>query len=149
MSLTRNADLRLYHVSHTFAEVGRLLSRLLAQGGSLGNRDRRLLREASTTCGQLVRCLTGPSDDLEMVEVAGSLAEVVQPIFSRPLLVEQLFRAQDALAMLVDSAPGLERVTVAPGQLAWLQEFLSECCLMLLRDLAKRQMRHHPYAVGS
>lgn len=142
-------DQRLYRLSHTWAEVGRVLHRLLAQGASLGNRDRRVLREASDACAQLVRCLTGPSDDLEMVQVAARLSEVVQPMVSRPLLVEQLFRAQDALAMLVDSQPGLERLAVAPGQLAWLQEFLSECCLMLLRDLANRQLRHHPYAVGS
>lgn len=144
-----NPDQRLYRLSHTWAEVGRVLHRLLAQGASLGNRDRRVLREASDACAQLVRCLTGPSDDLEMVQVAARLSEVVQPMVSRPLLVEQLFRAQDALATLVDSQPGLERLAVAPGQLAWLQEFLSECCLMLLRDLANRQLRHHPYAVGS
>jgi hypothetical protein len=144
-----NPDQRLYRLSHTWAEVGRVLHRLLAQGASLGNRDRRVLREASEACAQLVRCLTGPSDDLEMVQVAARLSEVVQPMVSRPLLVEQLFRAQDALATLVDSQPGLERLAVAPGQLAWLQEFLSECCLMLLRDLANRQLRHHPYAVGS
>jgi hypothetical protein len=70
-------------------------------------------------------------------------------MYSRPLLAEQLFRANDALTTLIESPPGLERVTVAPEQLAWLQEFLSECCLALLRDLANRQMRHHPYAVGS
>ena len=142
-------DQRLYRLSHTWAEVGRVLHRLSAQGASLGNRDRRVLREASHACAGLLRCLTGPSDDLEMVQVAARLSEVVQPMVSRPLLVEQLFRAQDALATLVDSQPGLERLAVAPGQLAWLQEFLSECCLMLLRDLANRQLRHHPYAVGS
>lgn len=144
-----NADWRLYHTSDAWAASARTLRRLVAQGGSLGNRDRRGLRESAGACAQLVRCLTGPSDDLEGVWVAARLSEVVQPMYSRPLLVEQLFRANDALTTLIESPPGLERVTVAPEQLAWLQEFLSECCLALLRDLANRQMRHHPYAVGS
>lgn len=144
-----NADLRIYAMGDTWAEASRALQRLLSQGGSLGNRDRRTLRDASADCARLVRCLSGPSDDLEMVQVAARLAEVVQPMYSRPLLAEQLFRAHDALTTLLVSPRGLERVAVTPGQLAWLQEFLSECCLLLLRDLARSQLRHHPYAVGS
>jgi hypothetical protein len=89
-------------------------------------------------------CLSSPGGEHELTTVAARLSEVVQPMVSRPLLLEQLFRAQDALAMLVASQPGLERVAVAPGQIAWLQEFLSECCLALLRDLATSHLGHHP-----
>ena len=143
------ADEQAYAVSDAWAESARLLNRLLVSGASLGNRDRRTLRASANACGRLVRCLRGPSDDLEMVQLAARLSEVVQPMYSRPLLVEQLFRAQDALSTLQASPRGLERVAVAPEQLSWLQAFLSECCLLLLRDLASRQRRHHPYIVGS
>lgn len=144
-----SADLQLYHVSQVWAEAAQLLSRLQAQGGSLGNRDRRTLREAGSLCGIMVVCLTAPGGEHELTTVAARLSEVVQPMVSRPLLVEQLFRAQDALAMLVASQPGLERVAMAPAQMAWLQEFLSECCLALLRDLASSQLRRHPSTLGS
>jgi len=139
----------VYQVSLKLSEAERCLARLSQRGGSLGNRDRRTLREAIATCRSLSQCLTGPSDDLAMVRVAAALVEVVQPMVSRPLLVEHLARVQDLLAVLVNAEPELEKVLVPPGQMAWLQEFLSECCLMLLRDLATRQLRRHALAVGS
>lgn len=143
------ADMLVYQVSQSWAETGHLLTRLLQQGASLGNRERRTVRESAAFCEKLVRILTGPSEDLPMVEVAAALLEVVQPMYSRPLLVEHLAQAQDALARLQAVEPGLETTVLAPEQLAWLQEFLSECCLLLLRDLATRQLRHHAIAVGS
>jgi hypothetical protein len=136
-------------MSQTWTEASRLLARITQQGASLGNRDRRLLREACTHCDTMVRCLTGPTDDLAAVEVATVLVEVVQPIYSRPLLVEHLSRAQSYLSLLSQCEPGLEQVSLNPAQYAWLQEFLSDCCLMLLRDLATRQFRQHALAVGS
>jgi hypothetical protein len=139
----------VYQVSLSWSDAERCLVRLAQQGGSLGNRDRRILRQAISTCHQLAACLTGPSDDLAMVRVAGALVEVVQPMVSRPLLVEHLVRAQELLELLLAAEPELERVALAPAQLAWLQEFLSDCCLMLLRDLATRQLRRHALAVGS
>lgn len=144
-----NVEMRMYRLGEAWAASARLLRRLSVQGASMGNRDRRTLRESASACAELVRALTSPSDELETVRVAARLSEVVQPMYSRPLLVEQLFRANDALSTLIESPRGLERVAVAPEQMAWLQEFLSECCLALLRDLANRQLRHHPYAVGS
>lgn len=144
-----NADLMVYQISQTWAESGRLLSRLAQCGASLGNRERRTLREAAGLCDRLVRTLTGPSDQLEMVEVARSLLDVVQPMYSRPLLVEQLARSQAYLSVIAQGEPGMETLALEPAQLAWLQEFLSECCLLLLRDLATRQLRHHALAVGS
>ena len=144
-----SADFQLYHVGRTFSDAARILGKLSALGATLGNRDRRTLRDASAMCQGLLTALTAPAAGAEMARVAARLSEVVQPMVSRPLLAEQLFRAHDALATLVESQPGLERLAVAPGQLSWLQEFLSECCLMLLRDLASSQLRHPPYAVGS
>ena len=142
-------DLQVYQVSQNWAETARTLTRLLQSGGTLGNRDRRMLREAHGFCRTLVAALTGPTDDLAMVQVASTLLEVVQQVYSRPLLVEHLARSQDILALLLASEAGMETVAVTPFQLAWLQEFLSECCLMLLRELATRQIKHHALAVGS
>lgn len=143
------ADLHVYRISQTWAEAAQLLTRLLGAGASLGNRDRRLLRQAHADLRALFASLTGPSHDLTAVEVAATLLEVVQPVYSRSLLVEHLARAQDVLALLLASEAGLEKVAVAPAQLAWLQEFLSECCLMLLRTLATRHLKPQAMAVGS
>lgn len=143
------AEIKVYEMSQTWTEASQLVARVTQRGASLGNRDRRLLREACAHLDAMVRCLTGPSDDLLSVEVATVLVEVVQPIYSRPLLVEHLSRAQSYLSLLASSQPELEQVTLNPAQFAWLQEFLSDCCLMLLRDLATRQFRRHALAVGS
>ncbi|MDB5095817.1 MAG: hypothetical protein JWM80_238 [Cyanobacteria bacterium RYN_339] len=139
----------VYQVSLHWSDAERCLVRLKQQGGSLGNRDRRALRTAITTCQALTQCLRGPSDDLAMVRVAAALVEVVQPMVSRPLLVEHLVRAQELMEHLLVAEPELETIAVGPAQLAWLQEFLSDCCLMLLRDLATRQLRREALAVGS
>jgi len=143
------ADLQVYRISQSWAEAAQLLTRMLTSGASLGNRDRRSLRQAHGELRGLLASLTGPSHDLLVVEVASTLLEVVQPVYSRSLLVEHLARAQDVLALLLASETGLEKVTVAPAQLAWLQEFLSECCLMLLRSLATRHLKRQAMAVGS
>lgn len=145
----RGADFRVYDITQTWADAARLVAKVTQQGASLGHRDRRLLREGAQACDAMVRCLTGPSDDLPAVEVATVLVEVVQPIYSRPLLVEHLTRAQSYMSLLASSEPELEQVSLNPAQFAWLQEFLSDCCLMLLRDLATRQFRRHALAVGS
>jgi hypothetical protein len=139
----------VYSISLYWSDAERALARLSHRGGSLGNRERRALRQASLTCKALTQCLSGPSDDLAMVRVAGALVEVVQPMVSRPLLVEHLTRAQELLEGLLASEPELETVAFSPARLAWLQEFLSDCCLALLRDLATRQLRQHALAVGS
>jgi hypothetical protein len=139
----------VYSVSLIWSDAERALVRLCQRGGSLGNRERRALRQAITICKTLTQCLSGPSDDLAMVRVAVALVEVVQPMVNRPLLVEHLRRAQELLEGLLASEPELELVAFPPAQLAWLQEFLSDCCLALLRDLATRQLRQHALAVGS
>lgn len=144
-----STETSIYQVSLSWSDAERAIARLTQQGGSLGNRDRRAARHAAGTCRALAACLSGPSDDLAMVRVAGRLVEVVQPMVSRTLLVEHLTRAQELLERLVASEPELERVALLPSQLAWLQEFLSDCCLSLLRDLATRQQRQHVLAVGS
>jgi hypothetical protein len=84
-----------------------------------------------------------------MVRVAGALVEVVQPMVSRSLLVEHLVRAQELMEILLAAEPELETIALGPAQLAWLQEFLSDCCLSLLRDLATRQLGREALAVGS
>lgn len=139
----------VYQVSLGLSDAERILARVSQQGASLGNRERRALRQALATCRSLAHCLSGPTDDLAMVRVAAALVEVVQPMPSRPLLVAHLTRAQELLELLLASEPQLETVTLSPSQLAWLQEFLSDCCLALLRDLATRQLRQHALAVGS
>jgi nitric oxide synthase oxygenase domain/subunit len=139
----------VYQVSLHWSDAERCVARLTQQGGSLGNRDRRALRTAINTCHAVSQCLRGPSDDLEMVRVAGALVEVVQPMVSRSLLVEHLVRAQELMEILLAAEPELETIALGPAQLAWLQEFLSDCCLSLLRDLATRQLGREALAVGS
>lgn len=148
-AMPNSAEHKVYEMSQTWTDASLLVGRVTQQGASLGHRDRRLLREACSYLDGMVRCLTGPSDDLPTVEVATVLVEVVQPIYSRPLLVEHLTRAQSYLSLLASCEPELEQVSLLPAQFAWLQEFLSDCCLMLLRDLATRQFRQHALAVGS
>ena len=143
-------EVQVYQVSLTLSDAERVLARLGQQGGSLGNRERRALRQASATCLAMAMPTAGAPVDLATVRVAERLAKVVQPMVSRPLLVEHLTRAGDLMERLLASQPELEKVAVPPAQLAWLQEFLSDCCLALLRDLATRQLdRPAALALGS
>ncbi len=139
----------VFQTSMAWSDAERALAHLRQRGGSLGNRERIAVRRARDLCATLARCLAGPSDDLAMVKVAGLLAEVVQPMIGRPLLVEHLQRASALLGGLAAAEPELELVALAPAHLAWLQEFLSDCCLALLRDLATRQNRRPALALGS
>jgi hypothetical protein len=63
--------------------------------------------------------------------------------------VEHLGRAQALLETLVHAEPELEKVVIHPAQLAWLVEFLSACCLAMLRVLATRRAGPHDLAFGS
>ena len=151
MTIPKTTETLVYQVSLSLSDAERALARLTQQGGSLGNRERRSLRQAIARCQALSDCLTCDSDGngegLERVAIA--LVKVVQPMMSRPLLVEHLARAQHLLEQLCASEPELETVALPPALLAWLQEFLSDCCLALLRDLATRQLRQQALAVGS
>lgn len=118
-----------------WCDATRALGRVQHAGGSLGNRDRRELRRVR-------EAMATPA-------VAATLAEVVQPMYSRSLLAEHLKRAEALLGTLLHAEPGLEKVVLHPAQVAWLVEFLSACCLSLLRVLATRRPAAHALALGS
>lgn len=143
----------LYEVGLNWSEVSRALGRLQLQGGSLGNRDRREIRQAWAAMGAIAQYLAAAPGDMQVPHaldpVAATLAEVVQPMYSRSLLLEHLARAQALLASLLHAEPELEKVVLHPAQMAWLVEFLSACCLSLLRVIATRRLGPHPLAFGS
>lgn len=143
----------LYEVGLNWSEVSRALGRLQLQGGSLGNRDRREIRQALAAMEAIARRLGAAPGELGTPDaldpVAATLAEVVQPMYSRSLLVEHLGRAQALLATLLHAEPELEKVVLHPAQMAWLVEFLSACCLSLLRVIATRRLGPHALAFGS
>lgn len=146
MSLDHAAS--LYEVGLNWSEVERALSRIQSQGGSLGNRDRRDLRQAVENIDAILRVLDGATGEA-LAPVAATLMEVVKPLYSRSLLVEHLGRARTSLAMLVRSEPELEKVVLHPAQLAWLVEFLSACCIALLRVIATHRRDPQALALGS
>ena len=130
--------------------MSRALGRLQAQGGSLGNRDRREIRRVRVALALVAQRLDGGlTADPTADRVAATVIEVVQPMYGRGLLAEHLSRAQALLATLLHAEPELEKVVLHPAQLAWLAEFLSACCLALLRHVATRHLPHRPLAYGS
>lgn len=143
----------LYEVGLNWSEVSRALGRLQLSGGSLGNRARREIRQALATMGVVAQRLAAEPGDVSPAHVldpvAATLVEVVQPMYSRSLLVEHLIRAQTLLATLLHAEPELEKVVLHPAQMAWLVEFLSACCLSLLRVIATRRLGPHALASGS
>lgn len=143
----------LYEVGLCWSEVSRALGRLQVQGGSLGNRDRREIRQAIIGMSAIAQRLAAEPGDptpLHALDpVAATLAEVVQPMYSRSHLVEHLNRAQALLSTLLHAEPELEKVVLHPAQMAWLVEFLSACCLSLLRVIATRHLGPHALAFGS
>ncbi len=143
----------LYEVGLNWSEVSRALGRLQLQGGSLGNRDRREIRQTIAAMSVITQRLAADPGEVSQAHaldpVAGTLVEVVQPMFSRSLLVEHLIRAQALLATLLHAEPELEKVVLHPAQMAWLVEFLSACCVSLLRVIATRRLGPHALAFGS
>ena len=143
----------VYDVGLNWSEVSRALGRLQLQGGSLGNRDRREIRRTVDMMAAIASRLGADPADAPpphaLDPVAATLAEVVQPMYSRSLLLENLERAQALLGALLHAEPELEKVVLHPAQLAWLVEFLSACCLALLRVIATRRLGPHALAFGS
>lgn len=138
----------IYEVGLNWSEVERALGRIQSQGGSLGNRDRRELKDAVTSMAAIAKALAGDAAE-PLAPVAATLVEVVKPHYSRSLLVEHLGRAQASLSTLVRAEPELEKVVLHPAHLAWLVEFLSACCIALLRVIATRRIAPHALALGS
>ena len=124
---------QVYALGLDFADVAQALARLQAQGIGLGNRERASSRS-------LIAALAVLSDPPVGDRVAAAFAGMVQPTFGRPLLAEHLTRARDLLLTLVRGEPGLETVVLHPAQVAWLHEFLSDCCMLLLRGVATRKL---------
>ncbi len=130
-----------YHLGLTWSEAAMLLSRLLNYGSSLDQAERDRLFAAAEACQQVRRELAA-SPELPM---GRTLMRVAQPLYPKASLVEALAQAEPALRALGRSGHGQERLALPPGRLPWLFEFLSDCCNLLLRDIATQSL---PQAVS-
>lgn len=143
MNPSQHSDpLATYQLSLTFSEAFTILSRITARGGSLDRADRDLLRDASLACQRLrAEMVVSPEHALGRIMI-----RVAQPLFPKTLLVEHLRHAEDYLWQLAHCHPGNEGFILGKGRLAWLTEFLSDCCILLLREIATQ---HLPSARGA
>lgn len=130
-----------YRLGLTWSEAAMLLSRLLNYGSPLDQGERDRLAAAAAACGQ-VRQELAASPELPM---GRTLMRVAQPLYPKASLLEALAAAEPALLALGRSASGQERMALAPGRLSWLFDFLSDCCNLLLRDIATQSL---PQAVS-
>lgn len=130
-----------YRLGLTWSEAAMLLSRLLNYGSPLDQAERERFAAAAAACRQ-VRQELAASPELPM---GRTLMRVVQPLYPKASLVEALGQAEPALTALARSAADQERLALPPGRLSWLFEFLSDCCNLLLRDIATQSL---PQAVS-
>lgn len=130
-----------YRVSLSWSEAVTALSRISYRGGSLDRAERDLLLEAAQAC-QRVRAEMVVSPEHAL---GRAMIRVAQPLFPKAVLVDHLSHAEDYLWQLANCHPGNEGFVLGKGKLAWLIEFLSDCCILLLREIATQ---HLPPAVG-
>lgn len=131
----------IYHLALGWSEAATLVSRLLNSAPALDSLDRARLQAAADACIEVRREL-GSVPERPMGRV---LLRVCQPVYSKQALLEALESAERGLSELARATPGSERVTLGSGRLAWLFEFLSDCCNLLLRDIATQSL---PQAVS-
>lgn len=124
----------IYQWGLDWSQGATVLSLLLNRGTSLSSDDRRLLLAAANSC----RVVQG---ELDGETLLGRVVQrVANPLYRRDALVDLLKRAETYLVRLVESEPTLESVTLSHSQTAWLVEFLSDLCTLLLREIATKNL---------
>lgn len=128
--------LATYQLSLSFSEAVTALSRVSDRGGTLDRAERDLLMEAAHACQRLrAEMVVSPEHALGRVMI-----RVAQPLFPKAVLVDHLSHAEDYLWQLAHCHPGNEGFVLGKGRLAWLIEFLSDCCILLLREIATQHL---------
>lgn len=125
----------IYRLGLAWSETATILSRVVHKGASLSSDDRLMLDASSRACRHLRHELMAGREGT----LARHLMRVTQPLYSRVALIDLLGRSEGALRSLGCGVPGAE--TLQRAQISLLVEFLSDCCLSLLRDLALSQVR--------
>ncbi|GEM_PF-2111755 len=137
----QSESLATYQLSLRFSEAVAALSRITYRGGTLDRSDRDSLLEAAQSC-QRLRADMVVSPELTLGRV---MIRVAQPLFPKAILIDHLSHAENYLWQLAHCHPGNESFVLGKGRLAWLIEFLSDCCILLLREIATQ---HLPPAAG-
>jgi len=137
-STQASETLATYQLSLSFSEAVTVLSRVSYRGGTLDRSDRDLLLEAAHSCQRLrAEMVVSPEHALGRIMI-----RVAQPLFPKAVLVDHLSHAEDYLWQLANCHPGNETFVLGKGRLAWLIEFLSDCCILLLREIATQNLPH-------
>lgn len=125
-----------YQLSLSFSEAVTVLSRVSYRGATLDRADRDLLLEAAKSCQRLrAEMVVSPEHALGRIMI-----RVAQPLFPKAVLIDHLSHAEDYLWQLANCHPGNETFVLGKGRLAWLIEFLSDCCILLLREIATQNL---------
>ena len=129
-------NLLTYQLSLNWSEAVTVLNRISYRGETLDRSDRDRLLQAAGSC-QTVRAEMSVSPEQATGRV---MIRVAQPLFPKAALLDHLTHAEDYLWQLANCHPGNESFVLGKGKLAWLIEFLSDCCILLLREIATQQL---------
>lgn len=127
----------IYETALQLSDAASLVARS-ARSIVLDTQARKQLGNAATLCQELAMELpaTGAPRSVRVVVIA--LCEQLGALYNPACLLEWLGKAGDLLLMLAQSESHATNVVWHPAHLAWLEEFLSDCCHALLRGLATR-----------
>lgn len=132
-----NHERLIYETALQLSDAACLVGRS-ARAVSLDTHARRQLGLAATICQDLATALPATGGPKSCRVVAIALCDQLGALYNPACLLEWLGKAGDLLSMLAQTEVHSTNVVWHPAHLAWLEEFLSDCCHALLRGLATR-----------
>ncbi|HBN10023.1 MAG TPA: hypothetical protein DD435_15740 [Cyanobacteria bacterium UBA8530] len=127
-------DFVIYQFGLAWSEAATVLTRVLNQGRTLVPEDRQRLIAA------LNSCLAARKELSDGTPVGTTIRRVTQPLYKKDSLNELLVQAEECLQLLSQSVNPVETVVLSRAKLAWLVEFLSDLCILLLREIATKSL---------
>ncbi|HEY9766067.1 MAG TPA: hypothetical protein V6C82_06860 [Chroococcales cyanobacterium] len=127
-------DFVIYQFGLAWSEAATVLTRVLNQGRTLVPEDRHRLMAALNSCQAARKELS------DGTAVGTTIRRVTQPLYKKDSLNDLLMEAEECLQLLSQSVTPVETVVLSRAKLAWLVEFLSDLCILLLREIATKSL---------